>query len=355
MPNPKLVDVNLFVHNGASTIAAALDSVLAQTWPALAITVIDNASNDATSDIVAAYAARDSRITLLRNRANTGPVMNCQRAFWSGDADFVMPKTADDLLAPEFVAEVMALLCAHPDVAMCHAAGLVFDDSGAVISVYPPEHRLDAVGPDPLERARHVMARYTSAPSFWGIYRRAAVDRLATIPYRAGWDHAVMAELALYGEIRSVDAVLFWRRHGGKDVGLLARGCSQYSQRGLDLRDAMSDLRWRTPLVTTAYAHVEQFAVARLDAPRRRTLMGDVPRIFRARWLPMMLQEAARFDAALPALLDVLAAESGVAAQWAARHLLDALTALDTMLPEQSFGAARVDVAAFAEGLRLAA
>ncbi len=350
-----LVDVNLFVHNGAATLAAALDSVLAQTWPSLAVTVIDNASSDATAAIAASYAAADRRVTLRSNRANTGPVMNCQRAFWAGNAEFVMPKTADDLLAPDFIAEIMEVLLAHPQTAMCHTAGLVFDESGAVRSVYPAEHRLNAVGADPLERARHVMTRYTSAPSFWGIYRRAAIDRLATIPYRAGWDHVVLAELALYGDIRSIESLLFWRRDGGKDVSLLARGCSQYTQRGLSLDDTLAELRWRTPLVTTAYAHVEQFAVARLDVADRRRLMADVPRIFRARWLPLMQREAANFRADLPALLDVIADDQGVSALWATRHLLDALTALETILPGQGFAAACIEVAALADGLRIPA
>lgn len=58
----------------------------------------------------------------------------------------------------------MSVLLAHPGCAMCHAAGLVFTATNQVIHVYPPEHRLDATDPDPVERARHVMQRYTSAP-----------------------------------------------------------------------------------------------------------------------------------------------------------------------------------------------
>jgi glycosyltransferase involved in cell wall biosynthesis len=312
--------------------------------------VIDNASTDGTAEIAAAYAAEDKRVSVRRNHVNVGPVLNCQRAFWHGNADFVLLKTADDLLAPDYVATLMAVMLAHPDCALCHAAGLVFDDSNQVRSVYPPEHRLMAVGDDPVRRACHVMARYTSAPAFWGVYRRAAVDLLPAISYRAGWDHAVLAELALYGEIRSVEALLFWRRHGGKDVALLARGCSEWTQRGLPLEDGLAELRWRTPLVTTAYAHVERFALARLDAARRLMLMESVPRIFRARWLPMMRQEAASFRSAFPDLLDSLAQERGMAAQWRARHLLETLTALDTILPEEGFGLMRIEVASVLEG-----
>ena len=249
----------------------------------------------------------------------------------------------------------MRVIADNPDIAMCHAAGLIFDDDGAVKSVYPETHRLNAVGTDPVARACHVMAHYTSAPAFWGIYRRTAVEQLATIPYRAGWDHSVLAELALYGEIRSIDQLLFWRRHGGKAVDLLARGCSQYTQRGLPLDDSLAELRWRTPLVTTAYAHVEQFAIARLDAAQRRALLEAVPRIFRARWLPMMRQEAARFQQDLPELLAIAAAEQGVVGQWAQRHLLDALIALETMLPEAGFAERRMEAAMMFAALAQAA
>jgi hypothetical protein len=39
----------------------------------------------------------------------------------------------------------------------------------------------------------------------------------------AGWDHVLLAELALYGEIRHVPEQLHWRRDGGKPVLQLAR------------------------------------------------------------------------------------------------------------------------------------
>jgi hypothetical protein len=218
-------------------------------------------------------------VTIHRNRANAGAVLNCQRAFWLGDADFVVPKTADDLLAPDFIERIMLALAAHPNCATCHAAGLVFTGPGIVRQTYPQEPNLHAVGPDRIERARHVMRRYTSTPSFWGIYRRAVTDRLARIPYGAGWDHALLAELALYAEIRHVPDTLFWRRDGGKPVQHLAPGCTEYAQRGLDVNESLAELRWRTPLIITAYAHIEAFALAQLP-PERRTSCRTPPTSF---------------------------------------------------------------------------
>ncbi len=116
---------------------------------------------------------------------------------------------------------------------MCHAAGLVFTGANQVGYRYPPEHWLEATGPDPVARARHVMQRYTSAPAFWGVYRRDAVDQLSTIRYRSGFDHAVLAELALYGEIRHVPEPLYLaaRRRQAGDAACTRRHRAGQSRR----------------------------------------------------------------------------------------------------------------------------
>lgn len=343
------VDVNLFVHNGEATIAEALDSVLGQTWSALNVTIFDNASTDGTAAIAEAFAARDPRVRLHRNHANIGPVLNCQKALWHGQSAYVLPKTADDLLAPDFVEAMMEGLLANPRTVMCHGAGVVFGDDRRISRHYPADHNLQAVDPDPVARARHVMAHYTSAPAFWGIYRRTAVDLLAPIAYRPGWDHAVLAELALYGDIRHVAAPLFWRRHGGKPVADLARGCSQFTQRGLPYDDDLADLLWTMPLIATAYGHVERFAIARLPPPGRAALMASVAPIFRARWLPALCREAASFRDALAPRLDRLADATPTARLWTARQIATALDALQTIVPEADITAERMALLALVE------
>lgn len=329
-----LVDVNMMVYDCVDTVGAVIESVLSQTWPAVTLTLLDNGSTDGTSRVLEDYAARYPTVRVKRNRCNTGPVANIQRAFWFGDADYVMPKTSDDLIAPEYVERLMDVLLRHPDCAMCHAGGLVLDGAGRVEECYPAKHRLDATGPNPVARACHVMRHYTSAPSFWGVYRRHAVDQLSTIRYRAGFDHALVAELALYGEIRHVPDVLYWRRGGGKPVMLLGRGATEQGNRGVPLDDILSDQRWRTPLITTAYAHMEVFAAARLPVSQRIALMRAVPEIFRARWLPWMQCEAAGLRAALPELLQAIASASPVEAAWLARSATDALLGVQALLPE---------------------
>lgn len=346
MPSLPTVDVNLFVHNGAATVGGAIESVLAQSWPNLSLTLIDDGSTDGTLQVLQNYAARRPAIRVKRNRCNGGAIPNFQRAFWFGDSDYVLPKSGDDVIAPDFVERLMAELLAHTDCAMCHAAGLIFRGGGEITGRYPAEHCLDAIDADPRMRALHVMRRYTSSPSFWGIYRRDAIDRLSTIRYRAGWDHVLLAELALHGEIRHVPEPLYWRRDGGKPVLRLARAATEQGCRGLPLDDMLAEQRWRTPLITTAYAHIEMFAVTRLASDERLALMRTVPGVFRARWLPLLQREAVALHAALPALLDRLQHSDPVAAAWQARVIAECLLAAQTIVPEEDFSLALLELAA---------
>ena len=274
------VDVNILAYNSEQWIASAIESVLAQTWPNIELTIIDNRSTDDTIKIARNYQKSVPWIHVYPAAVNGGSILNCERAFMLGSAEFVMPKTADDIIAPDFVEKAMTVLLNVPDCVMCHAAGLIFTGDGTVTQTYPKEHRLHAVDEDIVERARHVMMHYTSAPSFWGVYRRSAVHRLARFRYAAGWDHAVLAELALYGEIRHVPEVLYFRRDGGKSVRDIARACNEAVQRGHELADQWTDFLWMTPLITTAFNHIDVFSRARVDQSKRLTLIEDAARIF---------------------------------------------------------------------------
>lgn len=151
--NPPSVDNNMIVYNSAATVGAAIESVLRQTWPAVSLTVMDNASTDGTFEVAQHYAASHPTIRIKRNRCNTGNGINIQRAFWFGDADYLMLKTGDDLIAPDFIERLMGVMLTQPGCAMCHAAGLVFNELNEVAYCYPPEHWLEATDPDPVARA----------------------------------------------------------------------------------------------------------------------------------------------------------------------------------------------------------
>src|SRR5438309_11131114 len=65
------ISVVMGVYNGASTLAATLDSILGQTEGDFECIVVDDGSTDATAAVLDEYASRDPRIRVIR-QANAG-------------------------------------------------------------------------------------------------------------------------------------------------------------------------------------------------------------------------------------------------------------------------------------------
>jgi hypothetical protein len=166
------------------------------------------------------------------------------------------------------------------------------------------------------------------------LYRRAAVDLLSPILVRAGWDHVLLAELALMGEIRHVPRPLYLRRDGGKPVRDLARAATAQARAGLPLDDTLAEQRWRTPLITTAYAHLEMAAATRLAHADRLRLMNDAWVVFRGRWMSELVREATALHAAVPGLRSDLRSASPLEVAWMERSLTTALHSAAVMVPE---------------------
>ena len=69
------VSVIMPVYNGARWLPAAVESVLAQTLSNFELLIVDDGSADDTACIAEQFAARDSRVQLLRQSSN-----RCQSA-----------------------------------------------------------------------------------------------------------------------------------------------------------------------------------------------------------------------------------------------------------------------------------
>ena len=53
------VDVNMMVYNCVDTVGAAIECVLAQTWPSVSLTLFDNSSTDGTPQVLLDYLLAD--------------------------------------------------------------------------------------------------------------------------------------------------------------------------------------------------------------------------------------------------------------------------------------------------------
>lgn len=84
-------------YNAAATLARAIESVRAQTWPAHEIIVVDDGSQDATAEIAAGFG---ETVTLIR-QANSGVSVARNAGAAAASGDWLAFLDADDWYAPD--------------------------------------------------------------------------------------------------------------------------------------------------------------------------------------------------------------------------------------------------------------
>jgi GT2 family glycosyltransferase len=206
------ISVVMGVYNGASTLAATLDSILGQTERDFECIVVDDGSTDETSSILAAGAARDPRVRVIRQE-NAG----LTRALIAGCAAargvYIARHDAGDLSDPRRFEVQKRALDADGGIVFVSCATqfagpeleplYVARPSGAALE---PASVLDVSNPSTL----------IDGPTHHGsvLFRRDAYERAGG--YRAafyyGQDFDLWYRLAQLGTFQAIDEVLYTAR-----------------------------------------------------------------------------------------------------------------------------------------------
>lgn len=164
------ISVVLATHNGAPYLAQQLESLLSQTCPPLEIVVGDDASTDATLEILASYAARGSvPIRVHRNDPALGFRENFLAACTKAGGDWIAFCDQDDVWYPDKLENCAKHFDTEGVVLVAHAADLI-DGAGKTIGQFPQGIFHDAVRP-PLA--------HDPWSTFWGfslVFKRRLLD-----------------------------------------------------------------------------------------------------------------------------------------------------------------------------------
>lgn len=114
-PDRPLVTVLLPCYNAHDFLPPALDSVLGQTYKNLEILAIDDGSNDPTAEILAEYAARDSRIRLSPNQRNLGVIHTLNRGVELAAGTLIARMDADDIALSHRIEAQVAYFWKYPE------------------------------------------------------------------------------------------------------------------------------------------------------------------------------------------------------------------------------------------------
>ncbi len=92
------VSIIIPVFNKEAHLGDCLDSVLNQSFKALEVICIDDASEDQSGEILRNYANRDSRLRVIKNSENLGPGQSRNIGIETAEGKFLRFVDADDLL-----------------------------------------------------------------------------------------------------------------------------------------------------------------------------------------------------------------------------------------------------------------
>ncbi|MBI3090376.1 MAG: glycosyltransferase family 2 protein [Candidatus Tectomicrobia bacterium] len=110
------VTVLMCVYNGEAHLAAAIESVLAQTWREFEFLIINDASTDGSRQVCASY--HDPRIRLIDNERNLGLTRSLNRGLALAMGTYLARLDADDVSAPQRLERQISYFQAHPRCAL---------------------------------------------------------------------------------------------------------------------------------------------------------------------------------------------------------------------------------------------
>lgn len=125
------VAVMMTAYNAEKFLEAAVNSVLNQTHRNWRLLICDDASQDATWQLMQRFASQDARITLLRNERNLGVPKTRNRILRAvpEDAQFIAVLDSDDIAMPERLSVQLRFLEAHPEIdAVGSSIGIIDED-----------------------------------------------------------------------------------------------------------------------------------------------------------------------------------------------------------------------------------
>jgi len=132
------ISIIMPVWNGEKFLAAAVDSLLAQTFTDFELLVIDDGSTDRTPEIL--RACTDARLRVLR-LDHAGIVVALNHGLAGARADWIARLDADDLSEPLRLERQWQAVSRQPRAVLCHTAATCFGDGVPVDEARLPRSR----------------------------------------------------------------------------------------------------------------------------------------------------------------------------------------------------------------------
>ena len=173
------------VRNGAHHIASTIDCALQQTYRDWEYLIVDDASTDATAEIVQEFERRDGRIRLIRRLSSGGPYIAANEGLRQARGTYVVRTDADDHFPPQRIARQIEFLKSHPEYRACISFWQAFTENG-------------------------IRPHVVTAPRNSRVFRWELVLKAPSLHSAVCYERSVMEELGGYPELPLAQDYWLW-------------------------------------------------------------------------------------------------------------------------------------------------
>ncbi|MCP8882616.1 glycosyltransferase [Devosia sp. XJ19-1] len=203
------ITIGITCHNASDTIARAVESALAQDWPALEVVAVDDCSSDGSWEILTDLAAREPRLRIVRHDLNKGYPAALNTILEHASGEFVaIFDDDDDNVADRLKAQVERIKAyeaeSGAELVLCYTNRAVVKNGQDT-----PDHIAQAIGragPEPHgpEVADYILGIGASPDRVWGMFGSCTLmarkSTFATIgPFDADFRRCAEWDMAIRG------------------------------------------------------------------------------------------------------------------------------------------------------------
>lgn len=236
-----LVSIGVPTYYRPAGLRRLLESLIAQTYTNLEIIVSDNCSpNDENERIVKELIQRDARIKYFRQSENVGLFFNFKFVFEQATGDYFAWAADDDTRHPNFIEACINEFKQSDRLVLVNSYSRLVDaQTNQTLAV---DKGCTTIGlPAPKRYIKYLTTIYTDQAAvgdlIYGVIKRdALVNAMREQPNILGWDHILLARLALDGEFFTLPEELMESGAYGMSVDNAKAAKSQLIQGSLSER-----------------------------------------------------------------------------------------------------------------------
>ena len=225
MKSPR-ISVLIPTYNYARYLPEAIESVLEQDWRDLELLISDDGSTDGSREVIARYAAKDSRIRFQIHPTNLGMVQNWNWCLSEARGEYIKFLFGDDKLASrQALGKLLELLETNPSATLAASARYVLGEKSEVLDLWD-DFRKSGMhnGSEVIVRCLNETGNLIGEPSA-ALFRKRDAARGFNLRYRQLVDLEFWFHLLEQGDfIYTPEPLCCFRQHPGQQTEVNSAG-----------------------------------------------------------------------------------------------------------------------------------